>query len=210
MMSDGNKSSLKRQNVGSLSAIVGSCVVIAWCLAYGITGLPEYKGFLVEMGGSAFLVVIATWFSNIIPADMKHQIVFLRVRNALPGHRFIRLIKNDSRVDLNAVSKILGLSAGQKLNEKEQNKVWYNQLYKPVSDNVLVQSVHKSFLLYRDAGISVGLISVSVFLMSIRFPEIDAILSYMLMIQAVLLMIAANSVGKRFVTTAVVEAVSVS
>lgn len=209
MMSGSNKSSLKRQNVGPLSAVVGSCVVIAWCLTYGITGLPEYNGFLVEMGGSAFLVVIATWFSNIIPADMKHQIVFLRIKNALPGHRFIRLLKKDSRVDLGMVSKSLGLSAGQKLNAKEQNQLWYNRLYKPVSENVLVQSVHKSFLLYRDAGIAVGLVSVAVFLISIRFAEIDAMVSYMLMVQAVLLLIAANSIGKRFVTTAVVESINV-
>ena len=208
MMSDSNKSSLKSQNVVPLSAILGSCIVIAWCLVYGVNGLPAYKGFLVEMGGSAFLVVLATWFSNLVPADMKHQLVFLRIKNSLPGHRFVQLIKNDPRIDIDAVFKKLDLEPRQKLNAEEQNRLWYNTLYKPVSNTKLVLSVHKSFLLYRDAGVAVGLMAIVLFIISMRFTEINEIVSYMLVIQAVLLLVASNSVGKRFVTTAVVEAVN--
>jgi len=202
------KKSLKSQNIIPLSGIVGACLLISWCIVYGIEGLDDYIGFVSELGGSAFILVISAWLANILPAEIKHKIVFFRYTNSLPGHRFMRLIKKDSRIDLEKVATKYSFVEGKKYSAKEQNKIWYNDIYIPNQDHLLISNAHKSFLLYRDASSVVILMSVFILTINLYQDQISPIFAVVLIIEGVMLSIAANSLGERFVTTAVAVSVS--
>ncbi|MFK5947864.1 MAG: hypothetical protein QM500_03715 [Methylococcales bacterium] len=199
---------MKSQNIIPLGGIVGVCLVVSWCVVYGIQGLNEYKGFVSELGGTAFILVVSTWVANILPAEIKHRIIFFRYKNSLPGHRFMSLIKRDSRIDLEKVETKYGFVGGKKYSAKEQNKIWYNDIYIPNQEQLLVCNAHKSFLLYRDASSVVILMAVFILAIGFYHDALSPLFSIVMIIESVLLAVAANSLGNRFVTTAVVVSVS--
>ena len=94
------------------------------------------------------------------------------------------------------------------MSHKEQNSFWYKEIYRPSQEDIQVKSAHKSFLLYRDAGTAVlilSLIALSLYLSNILIlnKAIAGTVPIVLLIVSMILLFAASLSGKRMVTTAV-------
>ncbi len=196
--------SLKTQNVIPLSAIVLVCISLAWILTFGLVSLPDVEQAIKAIGGSTVIGIVSVWLAFLIPAEFKHSLVFFRIKNALPGHRFISLCQRDVRIDPQEFDRRV-LKGRNDLIPVEQNRLWYAEVYRKVQNELEVASVHRSFLLYRDAAVVVLLIAfllVSDWLFFQRVAS-SGYLSVLTAVESLLLCLAANNIGKRFVTTSV-------
>ena len=142
-----------------------------------------------------------------VPTSVKSSMVFLRLKHALPGHRFIQLSERDPRIDAQNLRASIPEYLALKADYKNQNRYWYNQIYRPIVDDREVSSSHKSYLLYRDAAsVSVTLI-VCLLIASLFLPMIKGVLTSgfvsVMAACSVGFVVAANIAGKRFVTTTV-------
>jgi len=146
------------------------------------------------------VVLVGILNSQLTPTG-KAKLVFLRLRNALPGHRaFTELGPADPRVDMEKLEARLGSLPS---NPAEQNKVWY-RLYRAVEDQPLVLAIHRDFLLYRD-------FAAAAMVMAVFFPvacfwfadhwQPVALYAVAMLCQAALVVRAAWDRGNRFVTT---------
>ena len=82
--------------------------------------------------------------SGIVPADTKAQLVFWRIKFALPGHRaFSKYLKNDNRISNRINMDIFPT------DPHEQNSKWYS-IYKKHQNAPSVSEAHRNFLLARD------------------------------------------------------------
>ena len=199
--------SLKTQNLVPLSALALLQLMTAYFVTQGKIDLSQFKS-LASTGGSALaLSVVTAWFSYLLPTDIKNSIVFLRIKCALPGHRFLKLSRADSRIDFELLKHRVADFDVLDNNPLRQNQYWYKEIYRPISNELEVASVHKSYLLYRDAA-AISLISIIILgLTKILLPSITAVIDQKGLIIFVLFFIgfvvAANSTGRRFVTTSV-------
>lgn len=95
------------------------------------------------------LALIFTSIVNaLLSAEMKSRLVFLKWKNALPGHRAFTVYGPlDPRIDMAAIIKIVG----KKLPSvpRKQNETWY-QLYKSVEADAAVKQAHREYLFTRD------------------------------------------------------------
>lgn len=151
---------------------------------------------LLTLAGAPALVLMATM---LIPAEGKSAIVFLRIRNILPGHRaFSTYVPRDGRIDAQALRKNVGAFPS---DPKEQNKLWY-RLYKKVEAEISVTQAHRHYLLFRDlAALSLllALVSPAVLLFVGLEPSLAAISIGLFIVQYVLSAIAARNSGVGFV-----------
>lgn len=157
-------------------------------------------------------LVISTVLNGVINAENKARLVFLRWRNALPGHRaFSRYAACDPRIDLTALSKLHG--AGFPSDPAEQNRVWY-RMFKSVEKEPAVNQAHRDFLLLRDYT---GLSFLFLFflgaagLYAIPSRRVGLLYLVVLLVQYVVVRHAASNCGIRFVATVLaLKAVSAS
>jgi hypothetical protein len=106
----------------------------------GIRSIFTDASKLVSFG---LAVVVATVLNGLLPASAKARLVFLRWRNALPGHRaFSRYMTADPRIDPAAAKKAIG--GPLPVDAVEQNQVWY-RLYKKVENDPAISQVHRIF-----------------------------------------------------------------
>jgi hypothetical protein len=198
--------SLKEQNRWQIWLIIA----INTLFLYGVV---EANAIEIDGIGSIFTdasklvpfgvaVVVATVLNGLLTAEIKARLVFLRWRNALPGHRaFTRYMNTDPRIDPAAVARAVG--GPLPVDPTEQNRVWY-RLYKTVENDPAVSQVHRDFLLTRDyAGLAL------LFLLfyggagyySIPSAKIATIYVVLLAVQLVVVRQAAVHYGVRFVTS---------
>jgi hypothetical protein len=201
------KLSLKAQNVASLSALTLFVLSLALIVTNGQMSLELLPSLIPAAEALAVTGVVAIWFSYLIPADIKHILVFFRLRDVLPGHRFIGLSEKDPRIGGEALENIVDDFAEKRCDPALQNQFWYSEIYRSSKDAPEVISVHKSFLLYRDMA-SVLLVCLMLYIGGKQFFQpLSLILDEKGMVViggfVCLFLIAANSSGKRFVTTAV-------
>lgn len=200
--------SLKSLNIASLVSLVVICLTVAWVCAYGVDQLKALKNLIEFFGGIIVIAPLVMLLTNLVPADIKHMLVFCRIKNVLPGHRFIRLIERDSRLAMgDVVNHFSGFNVADMVGE-QQNSFWYREIYQPNQDDSQIKSAHKAFLLYRDAGTSVLFLSLITFLLSqfeVAIVNTDQlpIMSVTLLAESAVLLFAASIAGKRMVTTAV-------
>lgn len=147
-------------------------------------------------------------FTVFIPASVKHQLVFLRRKNALPGHRFLQLAEHDQRIDLLRLKQQVQPLVQLNVTEEQQNRVWYQHIYHPHQNAPLVKSAHKAFLQWRDSMVvsmfialllAVGVQTVSE--VAVAFSPFSFLVSVTFALATGL---AAHHSGKRMVTNAVV------
>jgi hypothetical protein len=165
----------------------------------GIRSIFTDTSKLVPFG---LAVVVATVLNGLLSANVKARLVFMRWRNALPGHRaFTQYIYSDPRIDPAAVQKVVG--SALPVDPVEQNRVWF-RLYKTVENDPAISQVHRDFLLTRDyTGLAL------LFLLfyggagfySIPSSKIATIYAVLLLIQCVVVRQAAFQYGVRFVTS---------
>ena len=83
-------------------------------------------------------ILIVKLLLNILPAEMKHNIIFGKLKYSLPGHRaFTVHAKKDPRIDMKKKKKILGVLPTLPF---EQNRVWYKIYQKHKNDEQIVDS----------------------------------------------------------------------
>ena len=199
--------SLKTQNIPALAALTALQLVAVALL----NRMPFNTGQLAPLqdAGRAMLAigVVAVWLSHLLPADGKNALVFFRLKNALPGHRFIRFAENDPRVDGQVLKARITDYQSILSDPKAQNSCWYREFYRPVADHEEVASAHKSYLLYRDAA-AVSLFSGLIFLLG-KLLSVQWMLGinlgsiWIFAAAAAGFLIAAGNAGRRLVTTAV-------
>jgi hypothetical protein len=171
--------------------------------ALGTRALINRSGNILPLG---LVILIATVINGQLSAEAKARIVFLRWRNALPGHRaFSQLAAKDSRIDLGRLKK----ACGNKLPDDpaDQNSVWY-RLYKSVENKPSVEQAQRDFLLMRDyAGLAAICITIFGLAAIVEIQSLRVSLLYVagLVVQFLLVRQAAANYGTRFVTTVMAE-----
>jgi hypothetical protein len=151
----------------------------------------------------ALAVGVATVLNGQLdPNTTKPRLVFLRWRNALPGHRaFSRYINVDPRIDPKKVETLVG--SPLPVAPAQQNSVWY-RLYKTVENDPAVLQVHRDFLLTRDyAGLTVRFIIFYGAAGFVAAPSQKVAVIYLgfLLLQYLIVRQAASRYGIRMVTT---------
>jgi hypothetical protein len=199
--------SLKTQNLVPLSALTLLQLMTAYFVTQGEIDLSQFKSLTSTGGAALALSVVTAWFSYLLPTDIKNSIVFLRIKCALPGHRFLKLSRVDSRIDFELLKHRVSDFDALDNNPLRQNQYWYKEIYRPIANELEVASVHKSYLLYRDAA-AISLIFIIILgSTKILLPSITAVIDQKGLIIFALFFIgfvvAANSTGRRFVTTSV-------
>lgn len=199
--------SLKAQNLASLSALALLQLLAGYFVTQGKIDLSQFKSLASTGGAALALSVVTAWFSYLLPTDIKNSLVFLRLKCALPGHRFLKLSRADSRIDFELLKHRVADFDALDNNPLRQNQYWYKEIYRPIANELEVASVHKSYLLYRDAA-AISLICIIILgCTQILFPSITAAIDEKGLIISALFFIgfivAANSTGRRFVTTSV-------
>lgn len=164
--------------------------------------LVDPKSILVYL-----IFILAIILEGIMSSNLKATLVFLRVRNPLPGTRaFSYIARDDPRINTGSLKKMYDNKLPK--SPKQQNDAWY-KLYKKYSLNPVVAESHKSFLLTRDLA-SITLILIPVVLMSHIILSTNWSLIWLnivlLFIFLISLIAAANNYGNRFVANVLVEA----
>ena len=200
--------SLKTQNLPMLALVIIAQVSVA----YGFS-IPDFSWSAIEVFSPdtvvmALIMLSAALFSSLLPASVKHQLVFFRLNNVLPGHRFMQLAAYDPRIDLlglqHKVMPLMPLNAPQ----EQQNRVWYQHIYQPLQHEPLIKDAHKAFLLWRDSVVVSLVIGLMLALGVITVPVVAAVFApYSFLVSvffALACVLAAHHSGKRMVTNAVV------
>ncbi|WP_445361905.1 hypothetical protein ACJJIL_10455 [Microbulbifer sp. EKSA005] len=166
-----------------------------------LTSIKEAGGVMLAIG------VLASWLSYLLPAGLKNTLIFLRLRNVLPGHRFIQLAEADPRIDTPLLKEKVPGYESLSSDYKAQNSYWYREFYRPVADQQEVAATHKAYLLYRDAA-TVSLLCAAIFVLAMLLLT-ESMSAFELGSGAVFPLaalgfaLAAGNAGRRLVTTAV-------
>ena len=203
---------LKAQNLGPLTAIYAGAFVLLALVHWGVETAFEVSSQLLQRGlvGAVF-TAFGGVLSNSLPNSAKHALVYLRIRQALPGHRCKHICSKDPRIAFGLLEQRWPEMFAQEMDPKSQNSFWYSKIYWAVRDAPEVRQAHKSFLLYRDAasGLFILLIALSLSIAAAsRFPVPSLGGWSFLLLVAMLLIIcqAARQSGHRMVTNAVTVA----
>lgn len=144
-------------------------------------------------------ILIVKLLLNILPAEIKHNIIFGKLKYSLPGHRaFTVHAKKDPRNDMENLEKMLGVLP---TIPSEQNRVWYKIYQKHKNDEQIIDS-HLKFLFFRDSSILTIFILIGFIILCITFKAtlFQWILSIsFITIQLIIFIISARNNGIRFV-----------
>jgi hypothetical protein len=191
-------------------------LVIA-CNALAFYGACQWEtiatsGIRAALAGAANLlpvglaIVVTTIANGLLSSAMKDRLVFLRWRNALPGHRALSVYaKTDPRIDFTRLQRTLGNKIPS--DPVSENKAWY-RLYLEVQNAPAVLQVHRDFLLLRDCtGLAALFIVVlgAAAIFTIDGWKVIAIYFGLLLLQFIVVRHAAATYGVRFVCTAMAQ-----
>lgn len=145
---------------------------------------------------------------GILSSHVKAILVFLKLKNPLPGCRaFTKIGPKDQRIDMKKLRKLF--PKGLPKEPWEQNQEWY-KLYRKFSNKTKVFDVHKAFLLTRDiAAITAILIPATIIghlMWGTPFPKI----TYHILFLAVMLIatiLSSRNYGKGFVANVLLETI---
>lgn len=147
--------SLKAENSKALWLLTSADIVV---IVLVLTGFAFTRASLTELAQSAlvrgiFLAaagpLIAVFLNDLLPSNLKASIVFLRLKDALPGHRAFSVhAEADPRIDMATLKKNIGEFPQ---SPRDQNTCWY-RLFQKYQSNVIVSDAHKRFLLFRDSS----------------------------------------------------------
>ncbi|RQM74279.1 hypothetical protein EHZ47_13005 [Aeromonas jandaei] len=203
---------LKEKNRVYVAALISIPLLVSFYFQFGFEFTKEHLIIGSEIGISFILSCIFVLFSSLLPQDIKHKIVFLRIKNELPACRCHKLLDADARIDINKVKKKWPKLFQDILPESERNKIWYNEVYKPVRNKKTVESAHQEFLMFRDSlsGVLITLTFGSLLLVYSHinqdFYRIHPAFIYTHVISIIFLMLCARIAAKRMVVNAFVEA----
>jgi hypothetical protein len=198
--------SLKEQNRWQIWLIIGVNSLFLYGVveanAIEIDGIRSIFTDASKLVPFGLAVVVATVLNGLLPASAKARLVFLRWRNALPGHRaFSRYMTADPRIDPAAIQRAIG--GPFPIDAVEQNQVWY-RMYIKVQNDPAISQVHRDFLLTRDYTALAVLFLIfygGAGYYSIPSLKIATLYAVLLVIQCIVVRQAAFHYGIRFVTS---------
>ncbi len=204
---------LKDSNKANLAGILVGTIVVIALIQVGLKEVNDAYSALKDLGLVAGLTIITNILTSLLPADFKHKLVFLRLSNALPGHRSKSLCLADPRLDDDALSEKWPELFTSDMPPSEQNSFWYGNIYSPVKDTNEVKQAHKSFLLYRDALSGLFLLLLSIFAWQLIAPDLpidepSPWIYLFLLFTSFLVMFSAQNTGKRMVVNAAAKAIN--
>ncbi|MGI2099184.1 hypothetical protein [Shewanella glacialipiscicola] len=199
--------SLKTQNLPLLAILVVTQVGVAYGLSHPDFDWKGIEVFTADSVVMAIITVLVALFSSLLPASIKHQLVYLRLNNALPGHRFMKLAANDQRIDVSLLEQKIHSFMPPNASAEQQNQVWYRHIYQPLQNDPLIKDAHKALLLWRDS-MTVSLVTGLLLVIGgVNVPWVAKIFEhYSLSVPFCFVFacgLAANNCGKRMVTNAV-------
>ena len=178
-------------------------------------GVEEVFRLSLQLGERALFVATIMAFggvlSNFLPNNVKHSLVYWRIRNVLSGHRCRKVCERDPRLSSDELKRRWPELFVDKMRANEQNAYWYSDIYLSVRNEPEVLQAHRSFLLYRDAATGQFLLLLGLLLWKV-FSEVTSVQSLSMWSAALLLGAfvlvsqAARQSGDRMVTNAVAAA----
>lgn len=204
---------LKQENRKPLAVILTGTVLGLAALEYGVDQVIGQVSTYKELGLAALASVLAYILANMLPADVKHRLVYVGYKHALPGHRCDTMCAADPRIDLKEAKSRWAELFSDEMQAVDRNAYWYTMIYASVRDRPEVAQSHGNFLLYRDAFSAIFIMfAISVVLYAVpagdHIPEISFIIPSVLGIEAALFAFLARTWGNRMVTNAFAVAIS--
>jgi len=145
-----------------------------------------------------FFYIASLVMTNVIPPEWKHIIIYLRVKNPLPGSRvFTQLAKNDNRISYKDIETQYGPLP---TNPKSQNMLWY-EIYKKKQTDVVVRESHGRWLLFRDmfAITMITLIPSATFTLWYSGIIKGVLYTILYFVLTIILWVCSRNAGNRFV-----------
>ena len=168
-------------------------------------GKSLYKS--IESLFGFMLIPLSMVFEGILSSDFKYKLVFRKLSHPLPASRaFTEIAHQDPRIDPAKLRLLLSNSLPQ--DTEEQNTTWYG-FYKKFSSKEQVFDAHKSFLLTRDlAALSFVSIPLSIASYLLWGAPLKGMVIHLAFLSLALLLIsiACQNYGNRFVGNVLVEA----
>ena len=206
-----NRKSLKSQYSFKLWSFISFNFIIFWMILVSkdinITELIQFEKYLnAENGIIATLApIISIVLNGLLSSNVKTVLVFWRIKYSLPGSRvFSNLVKKDLRIDVEKIREKYGYLPE---DPTEQNHLWY-KIYKIHESKITILDSQKNYLFCRDlTGISaIFLIIFTIF--TLIFVRTQTYIFYYILylfIQYLILSIAAQNYGNRFVCNILAE-----
>lgn len=202
---------LKRENNKSVFLLMAAALTCSALIQIDMAFFTRLADLAFLGGGSLLLSVVLLMLANLIPNDVKHKLIFLRVKNELPACRIHALCMKEPRIEYeNLLSRWPDIFEID-IDEATRNSRWYQKIYKTVKEKDEVRQAHRNFLLYRDSFsglLIITLVAIAGYLTG-ELPVIGQIKPAVIYIQIgflILALIAARVSGNRFVVNAVVAA----
>ena len=210
---------LKKENSPQLTVIllatffmvIASHLGMEWAFQKAIDKAEALK----NLGMFAVATAMSGILANLLPAGVKHFLVFIGHRHALPGHRCPEICARDPRIPFGEAERKWPALFSSETEQKDKNALWYQKVYKPVRDLESVRNSHRNFLLFRDAFSSTILLFVlAVVLYFTKYSVFGIAVSYttilVLGLESVITLIAARNSGNRMVVNAVSNALDMN
>ena len=202
---------LKKENSRNVFLIMAASLVLSAFFQLGSKNAAGFIELAVVGGGSLMFSSVLLMLVNIVPQNVKHKLVFTRLKNELPASRVNQLCMKDSRVEYDLVKERWPEVFSDDIDGYARNSRWYQQIYKPVKDTREVLQAHRAFLLYRDTFSGLALIFLSTIVWSLigdsKFiGEIKPVVFFVQGALMILSLLAARISGNRFVVNAVAAA----
>ncbi len=203
---------LKKGNQATIFSILAAALLLCAGFQFGFEKLPELSEMALAGTASALFSAVLIMLTNILPANIKHKLVFTRFINEMPAGRCHKLCAKDSRIDVDTAKQKWPSTFNPLISQTERNGLWYREIYKPVKDSNEVMQSHRSFLLYRDLCSGLIIISISAVCWNLwGDPKLLGVLNNEVFITLSLFtsttLIAARNSGNRLVTNAVAKAI---
>lgn len=209
-MSD-NAKSLKSQYSFKLRSFISFNFILFWMILVSkdinIAEIIQFEKYLNAKNGiiAALAPIISIVLNGLLSSNVKEILVFWRIKYPLPGSRvFSDLAKKDLRIN---VEKIREKYDYLPEDPAEQNHLWY-KIYKIHESKITILDSQKNYLFCRDlTGISAIFLTIFTIFTLIFVGAQVSIFYYILylFIQFLILSIAAQNYGNRFVCNVLAE-----
>ena len=206
-----NRKSLKSQYLFKLWIFIGFNFILFWMILVSkdinITELTQFEKYLTAKNSviASFAPIISIVLNGLLPSNAKVILVFWRIKYPLPGSRvFSDLAKKDLRINLENIREKYGYLPE---DHAKQNHLWY-KIYKIHESKITILDSHKNYLLCRDlTGISIIFFTIFT-IFTLIFVRTQVCIFYYILylfIQFLILSIAAQNYGNRFVCNVLAE-----
>ena len=216
MMNEANikmATDLKQDNLVPLTTILSVTLVLLAAVQFGLNQVIGTVSSLKELGLATIITAASGVLANVLPANIKHRLVFIGHKYALPGHRCHRICKNDPRIIYERLKEKWPEIFSNTTTDKDRNALWYSDIYSATKNSEEVRQSHRSFLLYRDSfsAIFIMFIASISWIMLQEFFSIPTISNWMtvvLLTEVIIFMYLARNLGNRMVCNSIVVAIS--